>query len=90
MTLVRSRLDIHPMDGIISHKWRLNEYREEIEEIDELLRVINLTVDNYMSCSDEDEYEIPPGFEAVIDDENARYYYGVYFPTNEGDVFSYI
>lgn len=90
MDIPRSRYDQNHMDCIISHSWRLAGYHPDISEIDGLLKSIDDTVLEYMNSIEEDEYEIPPGFEDMAQDDDVRFYYGVYFPTSEGRVYGFI
>jgi hypothetical protein len=78
------------VDSIYLEPRRQEEYRPDIYEIDGLLQTIEDTVLEYMNSTDDDEYEIPPGLEEMVQDDDVRFYYGIYFPTSEGRVYSYI
>lgn len=56
-------------------------------EIDALMDEITATLTSYRTCIEEDEYEIPPGFEEYGEsNEVIRCYYGVYCVTDEGEI----
>ena len=64
-----------------------NQYREENDELDMLMKEITVTLEGYQTCTEEDEYEIPPGFEVYsVSNDVVRCYYGVYCVNDEGEI----
>lgn len=65
------------------------DYGEGTGEIDTLMEEITATLAAYQTCTDEDEYEIPPGFEECGGSkELIRCYYGVYCVNDDGEIIN--
>lgn len=65
------------------------DYEEGRGEIDTLMAEICNTLEAYRTSTEEDEYEIPPGFEDYGESkELIRCYYGVYSVNDDGEIIN--